>query len=161
LAALILLEGAAIPIEINRTWAQSEAMPPARVYQQSQAPPIYLRLAALPAGAVITEFPYGDAAWEIRYTYYAAAHWKPITNGYSGNFPLRYKERVARLQRITANPDAAWQALRDTGTTHVVLHRNAFARTEDAGAVEAWLKSRGAVEMERFADGAILYALDF
>jgi hypothetical protein len=161
LAALILVEGAAIPIEINRTWAQSEAMPPARVYPPSQAPPVYSRLASLPAGTIVTEFPFGDAGWEIRYTYYAATHWKPITNGYSGNFPLRYKERVARLQRVTTNPDAAWQSLRDTATTHVVLHRTAFARANDADAVEAWLKSRGAVEIERFADGAILYSLDF
>ena len=63
-------------------------------------PPVYARVAALPAGTAITEFPFGDAAWEIRYVYYAAAHWKPITNGYSGSFPPSYKERVARLQRI-------------------------------------------------------------
>ena len=161
LAALILLEGAAVTIEINRTWSQSEAMPPARIYPQSHAPAIYQRLSSLPAGTVVTEFPFGDAAWEIRYTYYAATHWKPITNGYSGNFPLRYKERLARLQRVAANPDAAWQSLLDTGTTHVTLHRNAFANTEDADAVEAWLKSHGAVELERFADGAILYSVDF
>ena len=66
---------------------------------------------ALPAGTAITEFPFGDAAWEIRYVYYAAAHWKPITNGYSGAFPPRYKERVARLQRIAKDPEAAWQSL--------------------------------------------------
>jgi hypothetical protein len=156
-AALVLLEGAAVPIEINRTWAQNEAMPPARVYPRSQAPAIYTRLASLPAGAVVTEFPFGDPAWEIRYTYYAAAHWKPITNGYSGNFPQGYQERVARLQRVTANPDAAWQALRDTGTTHVVFHRNAFAKAEDAGAVEAWLTSHGAIELDRFPDGDILF----
>ena len=158
-AAFVLLESAAVPIEINRTWAQSQAMPPARIYPQSKAPAVYMRLASLPAGAVITEFPFGDAAWEIRYTYYAAAHWKPITNGYSGNFPLSYRERVAQLQRVAANPDAAWQSLRDSGTTHVTLHRNAFATTEEADFVEAWLKSLGAVELERFADGAILFSL--
>ncbi len=93
-----------------------------------EAPPVYARIAALPAGTAITEFPFGDAAWEIRYVYYAAAHWKPITNGYSGNFPPRYKERVARLQRIAKDPEAAWQSLKDSGTTHVVIHRNAFAK---------------------------------
>ena len=159
-AALILLEGAAMPIEINRTWAQGQATPPPRVYPRSNAPAVYLRLAALPAGAVITEFPYGDAAWEIRYTYYAATHWKPITNGYSGNFPLRYKERLAQLQRVAANPDAAWQSLRASGTTHVTLHRHAFNKPEEADFVETWLKSHGAVELERFPDGAILYSLD-
>ncbi|MGH9220060.1 MAG: hypothetical protein ACRD1W_12205 [Vicinamibacterales bacterium] len=160
-AALILLEGAALPLEINRTWTQSEAMPPARVYPRSQAPPVYTRLASLPAGTVVTEFPFGDAGWEIRYTYYAATHWKPITNGYSGNFPLPYKERVARLQRVAANPDAAWQSLRHAGTTHVVVHRNAFANSANADMVESWLKARGATEVERFPDGDMLYSLDF
>ena len=76
-------------------------MPPARVMTYADARRRSIaRVAALPAGTAITEFPFGDAAWEIRYVYYAAAHWKPITNGYSGSFPPRYKERVARLQRI-------------------------------------------------------------
>ena len=161
LSTLVLFESAAIPIEINRTWAQSEATPPARVYPQSKAPAVYMRLRALPAGAVITEFPFGDAAWEIRYTYYAATHWKPITNGYSGNFPQQYKERVARLQRMSVDPDAAWQSLRSSGTTHVVIHRNAFANPANADMVEGWLKSHGATEVERFADGDMLLALHF
>jgi hypothetical protein len=159
ISLLVLLEGAATPVEINRIWAQSEAMPPARVHPRSQAPAIYTRLASLPAGTVVTEFPFGDAAWEIRYVYYAAAHWKPITNGYSGAFPQRYKERVARWQRVASNREAAWQALRDSGTTHVVFHRNAFAKPEDADTVEAWLKSNGAKELERFPDGDILFSL--
>jgi hypothetical protein len=164
-------------MEMNRTWAQNEATPPARVFPAASlahrlvrrsesaggslggAPPIYARVAALPAGSVLTEFPFGDAAWEIRYVYYAAAHWKPITNGYSGGFPPRYKERVARLQRVAANPEASWQALKDSGTTHVVLHRNAFANAADADTVEAWLKAHGATELERFDDGDILMSL--
>ena len=161
LSALVLAEGTAIPLEINRTWTQSEAMPPARVYPRSQAPPVYTRLASLPSGSIVTEFPFGDAGWEIRYTYYAATHWKPITNGYSGNFPAPYKERVARLQRVAANPDAAWQSLRSAGTTHVVIHRNAFANSANADMVESWLKARGATEVERFPDGDMLYSLDF
>ena len=113
---LILLEGAAVPMEINRVWNMNEAMPPARVYPATSpsAPPVYARIAALPPGSVITEFPFGDMAWEIRYVYYSAAHWKPIANGYSGAFPPAYKERLARLQRVTADPEAAWQSLRDS-----------------------------------------------
>ena len=157
--ALILAEGAAIPMETNRTWNQNEATPPSRLMPRPDAPPVYARLASLPKGTVVTEFPFGDAAWELRYVYYAAAHWRPITNGYSGAFPPRYKERVARLQRVPADPEAAWQTLRDSGTTHVVHHRNAFARSEDADAVETWLKSHGATELERFPDGDILLVL--
>jgi hypothetical protein len=160
-AVLILLEGAAVPMEINRVWHVNQAVPPARVYPANSpgGPPVYARIAALPPGTVITEFPFGDVAWEIRYVYYSAAHWKPIVNGYSGSFPPAYRERLARLQRVTANPEAAWQSLRDAGTTHVVFHRNAFAKSEDADAVEMWLKSHGAIELERFADGDILLKL--
>ncbi|MGZ5477808.1 MAG: hypothetical protein ACXWH1_15105, partial [Thermoanaerobaculia bacterium] len=51
-AILILVEGAAIPMEINRTWNQNEAMPPARVYPYGHldrrslgegVPPVYAR----------------------------------------------------------------------------------------------------------------------
>jgi len=157
---LILIEGAAIPMEINRTWNQNEAVPPARVMKYSQAPPVYKRVAALPAGTAITEFPFGDAAWEIRYVYYAAAHWKPITNGYSGNFPPSYKERVARLQRVDKDPEGAWKSLKDSGTTHVVFHRNAFANSADADTVESWLKAHGANELERFPDNDILLSIN-
>lgn len=167
LAILILIEGAAIPFEINRTWNMHEATPPARVFPAHTigrspgqgGPPVYARVAALPQGSVITEFPFGDGAWEIRYVYYAAAHWKPIANGYSGGFPPRYKERVAHLQRVGVDPDAAWQSLQDSGTTHVVVHRNAFANPANADIVENWLRTRGATELERFADGDVLFAL--
>jgi hypothetical protein len=156
---LILVEGAAIPMEINRTWSQNEAMPPARVMPYSAAPPVYQRVAGLPDGTAITEFPFGDAAWEIRYTYYAAAHWKPITNGYSGNFPPKYKERVARLQRVAKDPAAAWKSLTDSGSTHVVVHRNAFANVADADMIEAWLQANNATALERFPDGDVLLQL--
>ncbi|HET9705978.1 MAG TPA: hypothetical protein VFP85_18185 [Vicinamibacterales bacterium] len=167
-SVLVLAEGAAVPMARNLTWNQNEAVPPARIFpghslgRQSLGegvPAVYRRVAALPAGAAVTELPFGDAAWEIRYVYYAHAHRKPITNGYSGAFPPSYKERVARLQRIRADPEAAWQSLRASGTTHVVLHKAAFARPDDAEAVEAWLRSRGATEVERFEDGAMLFVL--
>jgi hypothetical protein len=168
-SAVILCEGAAMPMEINRSWNQNEAVPPARIYPYGRldrgglsegVPPVYLRLASLPNGSAITEFPFGDAAWEIRYVYYAAAHWQPITNGYSGNFPPSYKERVARLQRVNKDPEAAWTALRESGTTHVVIHRNAFANAADADTVESWLKSRGATELARFPDNDILLSIN-
>jgi hypothetical protein len=156
---LILIEGVAIPMEMNRTWNQNEAMPPGRVTPYREAPRVYARVASLPAGTAITEFPFGDMAWEIRYVYHAAVHGKPITNGYSGSFTPRYKERVARLQHVARNPEAAWDSLKDSGSTHVVLHRNAFANGSDADTVESWLKAHGATEIERFADGDILLKL--
>jgi hypothetical protein len=107
----------------------------------------------------VTEFPFGDAAWEIRYVYYSAAHWKPITNGYSGAFPPAYSRRVARLQKPHQNPEAAWQALVETGTTHVVVHDAAFADARDAIAVRQWLLAFGATPVEDFAGGDTLFTL--
>ncbi len=156
---LILIEGAAIPMEINRTWAQNEAEPPARVFPAGEAPPVYARVASLPAGSAITEFPFGDAAWEIRYVYYSHAHWKPITNGYSGAFPPAYKARVARLQKVDVDPEAAWRALVDSGSSHAIVHPSAFANPADSATVEAWLRAHGATELERFPDGDILFKL--
>jgi hypothetical protein len=161
LATLVVLESVALPIETNRAWKQNEAMPPSAVTTYANAPPVYARIKELPAGAVISEFPFGDMAWEIRYVYYAAAHMKPITNGYSGAFPPRYRQRVARLQFLDRDPAASWQSLKESGTTHVVIHRNAFADGARADAVKAWLEAYGAVEIERFADGDVLFKIKF
>jgi hypothetical protein len=158
-SALILIDGAAIPLEINRTWNHNEATPPAQVMTYSNAPAAYARIRELPAGTIVTEFPFGDGAWEIRYVYYAAAHRKPITNGYSGSFPPRYQQRVAHLSNISRDPESAWAALKESGTTHVVLHRNAFGKATGADTVESWLKTNGATEIERFHDGDVLLAL--
>ncbi|HYE85441.1 MAG TPA: hypothetical protein VEA16_03730 [Vicinamibacterales bacterium] len=159
IAALALVEGAAVPLEVNRTWQSHEAMPPARVFPYRQAPPVYARVATLPDGSSITEFPFGDGAWEIRYTYYAGAHWKPITNGYSGNFPPKYSERLVRFRNLSKDPEAAWRSLVESQSTHAIVHRGAFANLADADAVESWLKSHGATELERFPDGDVLLTL--
>jgi hypothetical protein len=159
-AVLVLIEGFAAPIEINRNWGGGQAVPPDHVVAAANAPPVYRRIRELSSGSAITEFPFGDPAWEIRYTYYAASHWKPITNGYSGNFPRQYKERVARLQAVAKDPEGAWQSLKNSGTTHVIIHRNAFANFIEADTVESWLKAHGAKELARFPDNDILLSIN-
>jgi hypothetical protein len=160
LATLILAEGTAVPMPRNLTWRMFQAMPPSHVLPYSELPPVYARVAALPAGTAITEFPFADPAWELRYVYYAGAHWKPITNGYSGGFPRSYRQLTARLARMATEPEVAWQSLVDSKTTHVILHRNAFLKAEDADTVENWLKAHGARELERFDDNDILLSLN-
>ena len=159
IAVLILAEGFAAPIEINRNWGGAENIPPDRVLPAAGAPAVYRYIKTMPAGTAVAEFPFGDAAWEIRYTYYAASHWKPIANGYSGNFSRGYKERVARLQHISKDPEGAWTSLKDSRSTHAVIHRNAFADPAVADTVESWLKAHGAIEIARFHDGDVLLAL--
>jgi hypothetical protein len=129
------------------------------VYPAVTAPPVYQRITALPKGSAIAEFPFGDGAWEIRYVYYAAVHGKPILNGYSGAFPPGYFRRFAALRQFGADGDAAWRALVDAGTTHVVVHAPAFANPHDAQNLSTWLENRGARLVESFPDGDTLYAL--
>jgi hypothetical protein len=145
------------PMLVNQTWGDSGLAPPSRVEPEASAPRIYRDLAERPEPIVLAEFPFGDPAWELRYVYYSTVHWKRLVNGYSGAFPQSYKVRVARLQRVSEDPEAAMTALHEVGTTHVIVHERAFA---DAGAepVKHWLISHGAVEQER-VDGDVLFAL--
>jgi hypothetical protein len=158
-AVLFLIEGAAVPLAMNQTWGQHEQMPPSVVHPARAAPSVYHRLATLPEGTVVAEFPFGDPAWEIRYLYYSTVHWKPILNGYSGSVPPDYAKRVARLRRVGDSPEAAWDAVRAAGTTHVVVHLSSFANSHDATGVHVWLESHGATRIESFPEGDVLYSL--
>lgn len=157
ISALFLIEAAFVPMLVNQTWGEGGVVPPARVEPAAQAPAVYRALASMPAAVVLIEFPFGDPAWELRYVYYSTVHWKRLVNGYSGAFPQPYKVRVARLQQLGEDPAAAWQTLRDAGTTHAIVHEAAFAPGE-ADIVKRWLASHGATEVGRF-ESDVLYAL--
>ena len=66
---------------------------------------------------------------------------------------------MARLQNVAANPEASWQSLVDSGSTHVVLHANAFAVPADAEVIRTWLTAHGAKLLEQFPDGDTLFAI--
>ena len=149
LAIMYLIEVAFVPMPRNLAWGDGAIRPPPRVESAADAPPVYHQLARMPAGTVVTELPFGDPAWELRYVYYSTVHWHRLVNGYSGGFPQGYKVRVALLQRIAEDPDEAWRALREAGTTHVVVHEAAFA-PGDADVVKRWLADHFAVEIARF-----------
>ena len=148
LSVVFLAEAAFVPLPVNLTWGDGAIIPAARVEPAATAPAVYRQLAAMPAARVLAEFPFGDPAWDLRYVYYSTVHWKRLVNGYSGGFPHAYKVRVALLQRLAENPDAAWQAVLDAGTTHVVVHRDGYPGG-DASVVEQWLLAHGAAEIAR------------
>jgi hypothetical protein len=118
---------------------------------------VYREIARMPDVRVIAELPFGDPAWELRYVYYAHVHWKRLINGYSGGFPQSYKVRAALLTRIGEQGDAAWQAVRDAGVTHVIVHRRAFPSGQ-AEVAEAWLTAHGARLVQQYGDD-LLFAL--
>jgi hypothetical protein len=157
LALVFVAEAAFAPMPVNVSWGGNYVQPPAHVEPAGDAPAVYQHLATMPDAPVIAEFPFGDLSWELRYVYYSTVHWKRLVNGYSGGFPPGYKTRAALLQRVAQHPDEAWQALRDIGTTHVIVHEGAFT-PEEAEAVKKWLADHFAVEIAHF-DGDLLYDL--
>jgi hypothetical protein len=66
IAAVFLIEAAFAPMPLNQTWGDGPIVPPARIESADRAPAVYKALAALPRSRVITEFPFGDPAWELR-----------------------------------------------------------------------------------------------
>ncbi|MBL8137680.1 MAG: hypothetical protein JNL48_13730 [Acidobacteria bacterium] len=135
--------------------SQVLAVPPDYLRPAPTAPLLYRFVATLPVDAIVVELPFGDIPYEIRYTYFTAAHRRRILNGYSGVLPPSYEARRAVLAAPLANPDAAWAAL--APATHVVVHDGAW-RDDTGPRVRAWLEARGARVAAGVA-GATLYAL--
>lgn len=144
-------EAFAAPIIINGTVAEGGyAPPPPRVYTHEGVPPVYRFLKTLPPGStVILEFPFGETAYEVRYMFYSTNHWHPLLNGYSGTFPLSYSRGGALLRHPLNGPDLAWQAIRDSGATHAVVHEGLYVDGEGR-AISQWLAQRGAKQVAEF-----------
>jgi len=135
--------------------AQALAVPPDYLRPSATAPRLYRFVATLPADAIVVELPFGDIPYEIRYTFFTAAHRRRIVNGYSGVLPPSYEGRRAMLASPLSSPDAAWTAL--APATHVVVHSPAW-RDDTGTQLRDWLESRGARAVAN-ADGAWLYEL--
>jgi len=106
---------------------------------------VYDAIAAAPDGTAVVEFPFGDPASEITYTFFAGGHRRPIVNGYSGYFPAHYVALVAQLSHPPDAGSDAWGALASSGATHAIVHEGADAiggRT-----TSEWLKRHGAREI--------------
>jgi hypothetical protein len=157
LAAILLADAWFAPMPVNLTWREDAVVAGGRIEPASEAPAVYHVLAALPDPTVVAEFPFGDAAWDLRYVYYSTVHWKRLVNGYSGVFPQGAQRRVALLQRIGEFPDEAWRALGEADTTHVVVHEAAMTAAETA-TLGAWLTDHFAVEIARF-ESDVLYEM--
>jgi hypothetical protein len=155
---VFLVEATGVPITIGKNAsAPGVVSPPARVFPERLAPPVYKLLATLPPGTVVAELPFGYPNWELRYVYYSSVHLHRLVNGYSGGFPKQYLVRSAVLMSPLDRPDRAWQALVSAGVTHVVVHRAAYPDGQ-RGAVGGWLEGRGAKRIGSFL-GDDLYEL--
>lgn len=158
LTTLFLVESTGMPITLDaRRDAGSRARGPERVYVGDEVPDIYRFASTLAPGSVLIEFPFGPAAWDLQSVFYQPSHHLPIVNGYSGGFPPWYDGAVAAFRHITDAPASAWAALRRTGASHAIVHRQAY-RPVGAEVMDRWLTSRGAT-LARVAGDDWLYAL--
>ena len=109
LMALVLIETASVPLPLR---------------QVTPVSPVYRWLAKQPVAPVL-EWPTPLASnigftRDPLYMYYATAHWQPLVNGYSGNYPRSY---VRFLDRTAAFPDEeAVAAIVERGVRYVILH---------------------------------------
>ncbi len=143
-AVAFLLESTAAPIVLNDVWRDFDLKkPPPRVMVGSGTPAIYNAVGALPAEAVVAEFPFGSPPYELRYMFYSIQHRRRLSNGFSGALPPSYRARQQVLGAVLGQPDRAWEALRSSGATHVVVHEAAWRRGKGKK-VTAWLERHGA-----------------
>jgi len=149
-SVLFLIEASPAPIAMNGTWSVGDLKPPPVPLLAPDGPPaIYRAVRALPANAVIAEFPFGDEQYDLRYMLHSAAHWRPLLNGYSGGFPQSHAVNRAGLGRVLDDPAAAWRVLAGSGATHAIVHEDIFLKG-DGARVSAWLASHGAREVAAF-----------
>lgn len=127
-----------------------------RVFPPDEAPPVYRRLLQEPLDAVLVELPIGVPDFDLRAVYYASTHWRRLVNGYSGFFPPHYARLALALSDVPRHPDPAWDALREVGATHVIVHEHVFL--EGGAATSAVLRRRGATELLR-SNGDVLFRL--
>src|SRR5262249_12815652 len=151
--ALIVVEAAAVPIPIDENpthyaRAQLAPLPPALALG-AETPPLYRYLAQLPDSAAVLEMPLGEPAFDIRYMFYSTVHWRRLVNGYSGGAPADYTLLTEALNDALTRPDRAWEAVKQSGATHLVVHEVFFQ--EDFGPrLSAWARARGAREIAAF-----------
>ena len=151
LGALAVAEAFAAPIVVNGTVAEGRyATPPARVYTGDEVPGAYRFLKSLPSpGTVVVEFPLGEWAYELRYVFYSTAHWHPLLNGYSGQFPLSYSLNATHLRHPLDYPDASWDTLMRSGATHAVVH-GPYYLDDEGNRIGRWLVDKGARQVGEF-----------
>lgn len=156
---LFLAEALTIPMPVNGAPpVRGFHTPEPRVYRPARAPAIYHEVRNLPAGAVVAELPLGTPEFDIRAVFYSTVHWRRLVNGYSGYFPPHYSTIAVALSDVPRHPQAALDALRSVGATHVIVHEAAYPG--DAGPrTSAALREAGATELFR-RGGDILLELE-
>ena len=120
------------PVPVNGMGTLRDyATPEPRVYRPARAPAVYQRLAR-ESGVVLAELPLGQPDYDIRAMFYSIVHHAQAAERLQRVLPaaLRTAGRW-RCPTCQRHATIAWDALRDAGATHVIVHE------------AAWLDDRG------------------
>jgi hypothetical protein len=155
---IMLAESWAVPIPLNVNsieYKQSGLAPlPDRLPVAADLPAVYRFIAGLPASSALVELPFGEVAFETRYMFYSTFHWRRLVNGYSGGGPDRYGLWAERLKEILSDPEGAWQAVLETGATHLVVHEGSYTG-QQGQLISAWARAHQARELGTFGTDRI------
>lgn len=76
---------------------------------------------------VVMEFPFAQPGWlpgnDPLYQMRSIHHWRPLVNGYSGNYPPDYLLLLERLMRVPPGSTPWIDLIRNAGATHLVVHK--------------------------------------
>jgi hypothetical protein len=156
LSVAFLAEALTMPFMVNvGSPTRGFNTPEMRVYRPGRAPNVYKVFAREAPEAVLAELPLGQGEFDLRAVFYSTVHWRRLLNGYSGFFPPHYGRLALALSDVPRFTDAAMDALRRYGTTHVLIHEGAYL---DARGTEtsAALLARGATELYREGSDVLL-----
>ena len=158
LAVVFVAESWPAPVPVRRVYEASyghgraEPVPP-----RPSDHPLARAIAALPADAVLVDLPFGAVPDELWWQYLSIGHWRRRLNGYSGDVPpghLALQQTLADLPAALDGgaaadtlPDAAMQAIRTRGATHVLLHPDSWPSAQAPDALRRWLLHHGATRV--------------
>ena len=156
LSIALLAESLVLPFTVNGVSATpGYNAPEPLVYRPQRAPNVYKAFARQAPDSVLAELPLGESDFDLRAVYYSTAHWRPLLNGYSGYYPPHYGALALALSDVPRFPDAALEALRAQGATHLIVHEGAFV--DDRGVrTSAALREHGAAELYREGSDVLL-----
>jgi hypothetical protein len=91
---------------------------------------LYATLRDMP-DAVVFEWPVTvpsrlDLTYDVHYMYRSTEHWRPLLNGYSGNYPRSYLELLNEMRSFPRA--SALRYLRQRGATVLVVHERRDSR---------------------------------
>jgi hypothetical protein len=100
--------------------------------------PWYAALKKMP-DAVVFEWPV-TVPWrlydmrDVEYMFRSTAHWRPLLNGYSGNYPKSYRQLLVAMRSFPFT--SSLEFLRHRGATVLVVHERQGTRPNYDDAIE-------------------------